>query len=369
MRRPPRVSIDALSRGTPQPGRARSEVPALQRSLPRPERATPQPVAPISRRAPLPEITVAYICGRKEPRIEWMLDSLCSQITGERIHVIIVDFHGRSLDGDRWPKLASLRTAPPKPTIWQGPHRITRDNWWAKSSSSNTAIVLCETPWLQFLDDRLVLAPGWLARVREAATGQYVVCGSYEKRVGMRVEGGTITELGSSIGVDPRRGTVAHRAPGSWLFGCNFGLPLEWVLAVNGFEEGVDGLASEDSIFGKMLENAGYPIRYDAAMRVVEDRSQETGGSDVWQTLPTDRDRVLESVDCQMRRIDKGRSPVDKSHAALARFATRRRTDPAFTPDLRTLRARVRSGAGFPVPDPSGDYRDWYDNQPIREMT
>jgi len=317
-------------------------------------RATGLP-AVVPKQVIAPELTIAYICGRKDPRVEWMLDSLSWQISDERVHVIVVDFHGRQLDAARWPRLASLRCVTPKPTIWQGPHRITRGHWWAKSSASNTAIALCQTPWIFFLDDRLVLQPGWLARARAAITGGYVVCGTYEKRVALAVEGGLIAAPGVSIGRDARLHHARGFAPcgGGWLFGCCYGAPLEWLLEINGLEEGCDSLSSEDTMLGRMLENSGKPLRFDPGLAVIEDRSIEESAEH-------------DAIDEVIRRIDKGASPRDKSHAALARFGSRQRTE--FTPDLRALRAAIARGEAFPIPDPNGDYRDWYDGQPIRDM-
>ena len=61
-------------------------------------------------------------------------------------------------------------------------------------------------------------------------------------------------------------------------------------------------------------------------------------------------------------------SPNDKSHAALARFGARKRTE--FTPDLRELRTRWHTlnlgAAAWPMPDP--EMRDWFDGQRVVEM-
>jgi hypothetical protein len=309
------------------------------------------------------EFTIAYICGRAEPQLEWALDSLRRQITDERVHVLVVDFYGRTFstihpsDG-----LASFRSVEPKPTPWQGRHRITDRDWWAKSSASNTALALCRTAWISFLDDRLVLGDGWLAGVCRAIKGQYVTLGRYEKRVGMLVDQGRIVDAGQVVGVDHRYRTALLGGPknttipghGSWLFGANFGLPLSWALAVNGFEEGVDGLSSEDSLFGRMLENRGHSFVYDVDMAVIEDRTIAEA------TTPLHRRDFY--------RTDKGTSPRDKSHAALARFGIRQRTDPELTPDLTAIRAAICAGNAAPWPMPDPNLRDWYDGQLVREM-
>ena len=129
------------------------------------------------------------------------------------------------------------------------------------------------------------------------------------------------------------------------MYGCTLALPLDWCLEANGFEEGCDGLSGEDYIFGFMLENNGHRIDFDPGLFVSLERSSSHRNMYV--------------------RVDKGVSPKDKSHAAIARFGKRKRTE--FTADLRSLRNQLARGGGFPIPDPKGDYRDWFDGSAIRE--
>ena len=132
---------------------------------------------------------------------------------------------------------------------------------------------------------------------------------------------------------------------GGWLYGCTFALPLEWCLQVNGFEEGCDGLSAEDTVFGCMLANNGRRIDFVPSLFVSLERGPQLN---------------------TFARTDKGGSgPDNKSHAARARFEKRKRTE--FTPDLTALRAQLARGEAFPIPDPNGDYRDWYDNSPIKD--
>lgn len=289
-------------------------------------------------------ITVAYITGRKDPKWDWFIDSLRNQC-GEEVRVLVVDFYGREFRG--------ARTVKPKPTPWQGEHRVTREDWWAMSNARNTAIINCETDWLAFCDDRSVLLPTWYGAVRQAMANRYVVCGSYSKVSGLRVNGGRVEGADVTLGVDSRLALYKGKGPmtcgGGWVFGCTLALPTEWAYKVNGFEEGCDGLSMEDVIFGLNLQNYGFPIKYDPYMAMVEDR---TVGECVAGHQAT------------FRREDKGVSPRDKSHAALERFGKRMRTE--FTPDLMHLRELVSDKRNLPKPSP--DVVDWYDGQPLREM-
>lgn len=286
------------------------------------------------------KLTVVYITGRKDPQVDWALEDLGRQIKKkDELHLVVVDTFNRSPAalGIRSERLESVVVTPPKPNIWQGPHRVTSVDWWANSNARNTGIVLCKTDYIAFLDDRCHLGPAWLDTIRHGARKrESVIAGAYEK-----LENGTIV-------ADHRlqqcpQGKV--NCGGSWLYGCTFALPLDWCLEANGFEEGCDGLSGEDYIFGFMLENNGHRIDFVAPLFVALERSRAQANTYV--------------------RVDKGVAPNDKSHAALTRFRDRKRSE--FTPDLRAMRDQIAQGGGFPIPDPKGDYRDWFDNTPIKE--
>lgn len=299
------------------------------------------------------KLTIVFMTGRRDPKLEWMLDSLASQTRdGDEISLIVVDVHARELvdllpDAHDHlagcPGLQRVILVPPKPNAWQGAHRVTSRDWWATSNSRNTALALCTDDYVAFLDDRCHLGSKWLETVRLGHVHRNsVIVGSYDK-----IEGAD-----RHLSSDHRRGLFPEgkiNCGGGWLYGCTFALPLSWALEVNGFEEGCDGLTGEDYIFGLMLGNAGRRIDFVPDLFVLQDR---TPGNETCKGLYASR--------------DKGVSPNDKSHAALARFGTRARTE--FTPDLALLRASIARGEPFPVPDPTAEPRDWYDGQPIREM-
>ncbi len=305
-------------------------------------------------------LTVAYITSRHEPRVEWFLDSLWHQKDGPQCKVIIVDPYRP--EGEN----SSVRVVHPKPTVWQGPHRLTKVDWWAASNARNTAICLCETEWIAFVDDRSVLQPTWLEAVKAAMEGEYVVCGPYQKVHNLEVatRQGTIPEVEytwdgkKTDGKDSRWQYVEdhylqhkhlsnpYDAPGEWTYGCSLALPLEWALRVNGFPETMDGASGEDYIFGLMLKNNGFPIKYDLRMGIIEDRTPGHLGPDI------------------IRR-DKGVSPNDRSHWLLNTHRSLTRSPHQW--DLRQLHAMALAGHAFPVP--SWPNRDPYDGQPLSEMT
>lgn len=299
------------------------------------------------------KLTLCFMTGRVDPRLHWMIESLMPQMrSDDEIELLVIDALGRSMPTlDPWflsRPFRSFRARSPMPNIWQGKHRVTRSDFWATATARNTALVLCNTPYIAFVDDRCHLGPDWLSSVRRYEDVQdAVLVGSYDKY-----------EDGNKTSEDHRRllepSGKRNCTPG-WLYGCSFALPLAWCLEVNGFEEGTNGLTGEDYIFGLMLANADHALDFVPEMFVYQDRSQ---GNVTCKGIYT----------C----MDKGVSPNDKSHAALDRFGTRTRTE--FTPDLAKLRSeRLRAEArgetwSFPIPDPNGVYLDWYDGQDIRTM-
>lgn len=293
-------------------------------------------------------LTVIYTTSREHCELQWVIDSLKHQlIEGEKINLVIVDGFGDGLLAFNHPDAIQYKWTKPKPTIWQGEHRITSQNWWAKSNALNTGIALCETEWVALLDDRCVLTSGWLQAIREAMDKNYAVCGAYEKRSGMEVIDGRIAIEGSVTGRDSREGGGKRGCGPGWWFGCTGALPLEWVLQVNGWpEDYADGLSFEDVLFGHLLDNNSFSIVFDPAMKIIEDRSPELIGN-------------------PMRRTDKGISPNDKSHAVLRIFEKAKTSGNSY--DLRALRKSALEGN--PFPPPTAKHTDWFDGQEIKDMT
>lgn len=288
-------------------------------------------------------LTIAFTTARSDPRVEWMLESLQPQVkAGDEIELIVVDSRGRGraeLVPVHCPWLTAIRVVPSKPNVWCGPHRLASRDLCDIASARNTAIVLAQTNYVAFLDDRCWLDPSWLASVRRG----------YDERVSVLV--GPYDKSYDVGGLLDHRRSIAPMGQlgcgGSWLFGGNFCLPLAWLLEVNGFEEACDPTGCEDYVLGCMLANAGHRIDLDMAMSLRQDRTGQHN------KLPTPR-------------VDTGVTPNDRSHEINRRFLPLKRTE--ITPDLTALRTRIARGEGWPVPDPTVEHRDWYDGMLVREM-
>lgn len=291
-------------------------------------------------------LTIVYVTARHEPKIEWFLDSLRRETGGDFSNtkiIIVSTYIPETLYAD-------IRTVPPKPTIWQGEHRITKEDWWAKCNALNTGIALCDTEWIAFVDDRCVLSHGWLQCIQDSMIHNYAVCGSYEKRANMKVENGEIIDGGELLGQDIRTQRGFPHRTADW-YGGSGALPLEWCLRVNGFPEDVtDGLGFEDIAFGILLRNNHLELYYDSRMRIIEDRTPtEIGGALKRASKPSPTDDKFQAKD--YRILDFMHSSVTSGNSY----------------NLTELREKVLRGE--PFPPPTASHQDWFDGENIADMT
>jgi glycosyltransferase involved in cell wall biosynthesis len=344
-------------------------------------------------------LTIAYFTSRKEPKIEWFFESLHRETGGkyDGIRIVIIDLHNADRDiicgvpecgmdelkeelAEAPPSRSYALTwapdvwhQPPKPTVWQGKHRLTKEDWFAASNARNTAICLAPDGWIAFVDDVSVLLPGWLARVREAMNHpKRITCGAYRKVKELVVEDGYVKSfadhpggrdnrmaavkcdyldkfaLGPVVAMD--RVSLPVPCAGNWMYGCSLVAPVEAFLEINGYPEALcDGMGFEDVIAGIMLEKKGYSFAYDPRMMTYE-------SEELHHQMPV------------MKRSDYGVSPNDKSHAVLNAARNGHGWHPNYFGEegIRGLRSRVLRGEPFPVVQIPA--HEWFTRTPLSEL-
>lgn len=224
-------------------------------------------------------LSIIYISNRMDARFEWFYSSLKRQSEENKtvpIEIIYVDSCKRERDAmfcDGLKKKCVQHIAP-LPSAVQGPHRLTHIDWWSASAARNTGFIHAKFDYIVFADDLSVLMPGWLDAVIQAATENYVVLGTYEKRNDVVVEDGLlISSTAIEGGMDsriPQVSKVRTRVRGNWLFGCSFGMPTEFALEVNGFDEICNCIGAEDTQFGDRLLRVCPSMYFDTRMKTVE---------------------------------------------------------------------------------------------------
>lgn len=313
-------------------------------------------------------LTIAYMTSRKNPRSEWFFSSLGRELGPLSVlpRVVIVDYHHGP---DRWPHglgyCGQVVNVAPKPCIWQGPNRISKQNYFAASNARNTA--LCHAPdgYIAYVDDLSVLQPGWMKAVRECmSAGDYVALGAYKKVKKLVVENGVAKSYEEFPGgIDSRWNHGNDNSPvgcaPNWLFGCSLCGPVESFLSVNGWPEDLcDGMGFEDMLMGLAMGNAGWKFKYVRSMLTLE--SEEDHHTE--PQFPRDDWHFEDSVP-----VRGGNGKDDKSHAAL-NIARQSKWFPNSFGEggIRALRQQILSGEPFPIP--TSPQHEWYTKQLLSEL-
>lgn len=315
-------------------------------------------------------LTIAFLTNRKDPCIKWFFDSLHNETGGDYtdIKIIVLDYWAQVVDDwtaanvaarkDHFAKLArhEFEHVPPKPTVWQGPYRLAKINYFAAANMRNTALCMAPDGYIAYVDDLSVILPGWLKQVREIMAQGFIAMGAYSKVINLQVNDGKVVNYqwhpaGRDSRLDHVKGDQPFKAPCGWSYGCSLAIPVESLLTVNGFDEDCDSMGFEDVICGIMLERAGNTLMYCPKMRTLESEERHF-------------------LEVPFSRIIKNLVPEstykDSSHAILDWVQNGRRVSAPNYQSMRETRAAILAGSGFPISQIPE--HDWRDAQPIREM-
>ncbi len=240
------------------------------------------------------EFSVCYFTSRREPHFEWFMDALASQADLGETQLVLIDYwlapgHPNRVPDGRKERMAeivdgrcSFMHLPPKPTPWQGAHRQTSRDWFAASNARNTALIVADGKTFVGVDDLSVPMMGWWDQIKHAAVHGYLAMGAYRKVRELQVFKSNALDNNSRVvsfnddgkGHDSRWGTGSNGGivpiTGANLYGCNFALPLDKALRVDGFDSWCDRLGAEDYDFGLRVERTGCACYYNRNMLTYE---------------------------------------------------------------------------------------------------
>jgi len=298
--------------------------------------------------------TIAFITSRRNSRLrEWFLPSLARQLGADNPNIIVIDRFAQESSVEQFKNL-TISIYPAKPSVWSGPHKLTKEDWFSAASYRNTALCACRTSHIVYADDLSVAMPGWWEAAKQAAQlDDTITCGAYQKVRNLVVNDGIATSYEQpSSGIDNRMGIMQEQegpCRGEWLYGCSLVAPVEALLSVDGWPEQIcDGLGFEDCLMGLVLENAGYKFRYNKRLFTIE--SEEAH----FEEPP-------------MIRKDFGVSPQDKSHAALNIAKQSKTFDNGFGDGgIRALRDSILSGQPFPIK--GTPEHEWFSGTPLQDL-
>lgn len=329
-------------------------------------------------------LTIVYVTFRESPRFEWFTASLGRELRGmpdislDELQILVIDGRHRTrllaVDG------VATTHVPPKPTVWQGAHRLTRRDFFCAANTRNTAFALARNKHVAFVDDLSVLLPGWLKAHVHAATHGYVLCGTTCKHKNIEVTSdGDVTRYDTfPPGADSRLKYLPTddlvACSGGWLYGGTFSVPLDHALRVNGQDEIYDTIGGEDYDFGERLQRSGSEIYISRSCGTFEDEDGHHTEAPMirldkpWPPVPLGQPRTLSPGSWSASAApDSADGPYSSNYLfnRLRRDAGRIWTlGNDF--DLRDTRQRVLNGEPFPIP--TGPEVHWVDGQPLEEM-
>lgn len=301
-------------------------------------------------------ITVCTTTLRKEPRFKETADSLVAMVKPNIPWewliidgILWTDPHRREALAHAVDGRLSYRHLEPKPSLWQGPTRLTSKDHWDACSARNTAFITAKYNYVVFIDDCMKVDEGWFFQIIRAAQQNLAFAGTY---VSVGADGVPVPDGGDHR---KKHCPESQLVAGGWLYGMNMGVPLTAALKVDGYDEMYGGARGvEDSDFGIRLERAGCKTLWMPE-------------SIVYQLMDSHEGICEPAVRPKERKLKNG----------MIRFANEFLTERLTTQDvnrylpllprnLTKLRQMYWNGESLPVP--TAPTRDWRDGQSLREM-
>lgn len=314
-------------------------------------------------------ISIVTCTARREPKFDWLADSIWRSANAKPIEWIVVDALLWTQGDERRQALLAavkdrfpLHHLPPKPCRWQGPDRLTRSDHWALNNARNTGIIVANGERVVMLDDCCVVDQAWLAghdQPMGGVAGSFFTYMTAVVRVGQVVEGDP-----GPYGIDPR--VISHPNPmrcnGAWGYGLNTSFPLAAAVQANGFDELYDGAAgSEDNDAGIRFERTGCPYWWAPGCRIYQvlETHEPVGGHVGWGGKPQRSPKELQLKTGRVAFANE--KLIEQLIEEPGRYLPKGN---AF--DMVEMRWRWRCGGG--MKHDAWSYTDWRDGQRLTEM-
>jgi hypothetical protein len=298
-------------------------------------------------------LTVCLTTLRKEPRFSLLVESLlvsAAKHTDVAWEFLVIDGLLWYDEAARRDELTEIihgrfphRHLVPKPSVWQGPTRLTTKDYWDACSARNTALCYAKGKQIVFIDDCFEVSEDWLAGHARGARLGAIYVGPF------RDAGHTCEECDHRIKDCP---SLRPCSPG-WTYGMNMGVPIEASFEINGYDEAYSGQAGvEDIDFGLRLGRRLVEAWFNPKIFVTQHRETH---QDVCRFKPKER----KLRDGKMHYSNE--FLIQRLFDEPSRYTTLDRRH-----SLMQLRWLANSGRPFPVPTMPD--RDWRDGQNLSEM-
>jgi hypothetical protein len=227
-------------------------------------------------------------------------------------------------------------------------------NCFSASSARNTGVCYVKHPYIIFVDDLSVMAPGSFPHLIQYAIEGKTVGFSYRKVFDLAVDNGTITKMREHDGgVDSRDyidGSFTRMAGGQFYGYAS--ISLNTLLKVNGYDDICSSHGYEDLDCGIRLEKLGEPIYYSKNVRFYETEDiTDDGGISFHRRDPILSDEkyaeLLGKFNITKRWDPNGRT--DLSHLLLDMLTRDKTWTEGNDYNLSELRNTILGGGSFPA--------------------